>query len=278
MKAFHSFWSKPCFAKNYDKIKFNKFEILTMILSALEWRKHNGSIKMITDSSGKNFFDEIGITSIWNDGVETCLDQIKSDLDPVLFWAAGKLFALKLMNCPCVMLDTDLIIWKNLNLKFNKNVVVTHFEDLLDYVYPNPFNFKMTNDYTFPSDWDFSLKATNTSFLYMPNEELRDEYVKQAFDFMNSLDTNNVNPTHSMCFTEQRILPMVAKVKNNSIETLIDYRDFENQDTVTHIWGYKTELGKSKEKQESLCRELINRIEYDFSWYNIPNCLLNPDY
>ena len=48
MQAFHSNWTRPFFVRNpHMEYRIEPFELLTTALSALEWRRENGSIRMI---------------------------------------------------------------------------------------------------------------------------------------------------------------------------------------------------------------------------------------
>lgn len=51
MEAFHTL----CTNRRYDTPELTDAEILVMIISALEWKKHNGRIKLLTDNKGYNF-------------------------------------------------------------------------------------------------------------------------------------------------------------------------------------------------------------------------------
>jgi len=112
MTAFHSLWTKPFFARNPPPFALADYEILSTMLSALEWRKHNGSICMITDKAGEACLRELGLAHIWNAGLDTALEDIDSEIQPLPFWAAGKIYALHHTPAPCVMIDTDFIVWK----------------------------------------------------------------------------------------------------------------------------------------------------------------------
>ena len=92
MEAVHVNWTKPQYISK-GEYAAEDFEILTTILSALKWREKNGSIKMITDSRGAEYYKSRGMCSIWND-IETILDEVPDCIDPCMFWAGGKLFAL----------------------------------------------------------------------------------------------------------------------------------------------------------------------------------------
>lgn len=263
MEAFHSFWSKPNRARNGGEIRFPDFEQLTAILSALEWKRHSGPIRMVTDTPGAVSFGEAGLSAFW-DVVDTTLDTLKENLDPIAFWAAGKLCALESMNMPCVMLDTDIILWNNVDTLLKSDVVAAHAEALNPRSYPSPSFFHFTDGYVFPEDWDFSLRAANTAFLYIRDAKFRDSYVNAAMEFMKHVRTDGLNPVQTMCFAEQRILPMCAKAAGKTLTYLMGTDTVFRQDFVTHTWGFKGVLQKNTLAREEFCMRCVRRIFLDF--------------
>ncbi|MDO5566424.1 MAG: hypothetical protein Q4G59_07180, partial [Planctomycetia bacterium] len=112
MRAFHSNWTRPFFSRHVGTYYIEDFELLTTILSALKWQEVNGDIEMITDKVGAAYYKKLGIEKIWNLGIDDSLEsKMNKPIDPNTFWAAGKLYALQKQSGPCVMLDTDFIIW-----------------------------------------------------------------------------------------------------------------------------------------------------------------------
>ena len=97
MDAIHINWTKPFRNRFNAPYEVEDFEILTTILSALKWREKNGNIKMVTDSVGAQYYKKTGLDVIWN-SVENILDNV--DVNSNVFWAAGKIFALKEQNAP----------------------------------------------------------------------------------------------------------------------------------------------------------------------------------
>ena len=137
MRAFHTLRTK-----NKSNFALADFEIFTLILSSLEWRKHNGEIFLCTDTTGKNFMANAGLLNLWN-GVDTSLDEMDSlGIDENIFWAGAKLYALSKQPLPCVMIDLDFIVWQS--LKFDSKLAVIHREscDLPCYPDENYFRFK----------------------------------------------------------------------------------------------------------------------------------------
>jgi len=268
MTAFHSFWTRPRRVKNNGTAALPDYEILPMMLSALTWRQLHGKITMKTDSVGAEYLKCSNLMGLW-DEIDTCLDHVPSDIDPFLFWAAGKLYALNTMDCPCVMLDTDLIIWKDISSRLSYDVVAAHGEPLYEDVYPSVDRFTMSEDYHYPEDWDFSLHAANTAFLYIKNRSFRNYYVQCSVDFMRSLSGGDVTPVTAMCFAEQRILPMCANAYRQSMGYLLDVERVQQQDFATHIWGYKRTLETSRHERMVFCAMCIKRIIQDFPDYEL---------
>lgn len=271
MKAFHSFWSAPNRSRHGGKIVMPDYELLTMMLSALKWRELNGPIRMVTDSAGALFFERSGLAGLWSEPVSTALDGIDGATDPFRFWAAGKLHALRGTDAPCVMLDTDMIVWANLRPYLTDAAVAAHREPLDPGVYPDPAAaFVLAPDYAFPPAWDFTLPAANTAFLYLPAGPLKNDYVDAAFAFMRALRNDAIDPTVSMCFAEQRILPMCAAARGVALRTLLDVDALNEQDFITHLWGHKNELAASPERRVAYCLRCVLRILRDFpAWERV---------
>ena len=263
MEAFHSFWSEPNRRRSLGGICFPDYEQLTAILSALEWKRHSGPVRMMTDTAGAGFFHESGLSPFW-DETEVILDRLEDAIDPEAFWAAGKLRALRAMPVPCVMLDTDLIVWENIESRLNADAVAAHSEPLNSRTYPDPACFPLKEGYSFPEKWNFSLFAANTAFLYFRDAALRDAYVDEAFDFMRHVQTEGLNVVQTMCFAEQRVLPMCAEEKGKTLGFLMKPEEMLTQHRVTHTWGFKQVLRMSEAARDAFCMRCVRRIHLDF--------------
>ncbi|MBQ9459406.1 MAG: hypothetical protein IJU66_05685 [Oscillospiraceae bacterium] len=263
MKAFHSFWSAPNRARHGGKIVLADYELLTMMLSALMWRRHSGEIRMAADAAGKAYLERAGLGALWSEPIDASLERL--DVDPVRFWAAGKLEALRRSAAPCVMLDTDLILWKSVTSRLTDCVVAAHREELSEEAYPAPADaFTLDEDYVFPPDWDFTQKPANTAFLYLPCEELRRVYTHEAFRFMRALRDERRGCVATMCFAEQRILPMCADACGVAVRTLLDERAPDEQSFVTHLWGGKRALEQDPGQRVAYCLQCTLRLMTDF--------------
>ena len=263
MVAFHSFWSEPNRCRNGGEVLFPDFEQLTAILSALEWQRHNGPIRMVTDTAGLEFFEKSGLRGFWNQMVPE-LDALQGKIDPIAFWAAGKLYALQTMTLPCVMLDTDLIIWENLDERLEADVVAAHPEPLNPGTYPDPSGFRFRDDYVFPKTWNTALPAANTAFLFIRDPAFRDFYVSEAYRFMKYLRVENLDPVQSMCFAEQRLLPMCVEEAGRTLSYLMLPEQISQQQFITHTWGYKQLFRANRDARKFFCARCVRRIISDF--------------
>ena len=266
LNAFHTNWTKPFFLRNEGSAYFlEDYELLTTILSALEWRKHNGSIIMITDAVGAEYYNRMGLAHFWDLGVVAILDTLVDDsIYPLSFWAAGKIFALKQQSVPCVMIDTDFVVWKSLAADTNGvTLAVAHREGISAEIYPEKSFFNMAGDYHFPAEWDWTVLPCNTALLYISDEQLKEYYTSESIRFMQNLrETKNI--TAEMVFAEQRLLAMCTAARGISIKTLVDTSNLEDQNAFTHVWGFKNELQTRFEIRQEFCQSCVKRIVCDF--------------
>lgn len=265
MHAVHSNWSKP---RIYSCGHFflDDFDILTTILSALKWREKNGTITMITDRTCFEFYSSRGMECIW-DEITTELDDIPATINPEVFWAAGKIFALAKISAPAAVIDTDFIVWDR--LAFNKlgDITVIHSENISENIYPDMRSFKMKNGYSFEPALDWTRPPSNTAFYVIKNDRLRSEYTSAAIEFMNCADGSD--KLIYMVFAEQRLLSMTAKKTGISLDTFSNLpRLFQNGDhCFTHTWGMKQQMRNDNGLRHDFCRRCIKRITSDFPEY-----------
>ena len=127
MNAFHIISTAPFFAKNNGAFALEDFDLFTAVISALEWRKDGSRIFLYCDAPAADYIRNAGLEKVW-DGVRDTLPDDLDGIDPEMFWAAGKLLALRQMDAPCVMIDTDLIVWSK--PEFGRDIIAAHREDL----------------------------------------------------------------------------------------------------------------------------------------------------
>ncbi|MCL2036465.1 MAG: hypothetical protein FWG83_03655 [Oscillospiraceae bacterium] len=240
-------------------VALDKFELYTAALSAITRRSAGNKTLMYCDSCGAEYFERIGLCDLWDEVKPTLPDDLEG-INPKMFWAAGKLFALKSTSCPVLMLDTDFIAWSLPELK--GDVVAAHREDILPHIYPELDRFKIKRD-----DFDLRLyshvQPLNTAFLYMNNAEFKRYYVDFAIEFMKTSEDCDDYLTH-MVFAEQRLLAILAETRGMEVGTVIEWGQQLNQGRYTHTWGAKQRMREIPSECERFCEKCRVRIRRDF--------------
>ncbi|MGN0394774.1 MAG: DUF6734 family protein, partial [Coprococcus sp.] len=264
IKGFHTIWSKPYMTNNNTNEYFlQDYEILTMMMSALMWRKQNGSICLYGDKIALDYIDKTGISHIWDDGMKEI--NVSDKVPAKVFWAAGKLYAMKQMVMPAVMIDLDLIIWRDVRRYIeNADICAIHREGIFPDVYPDKEFFNMDQDYRFDPEWNWKAFPVNTCMLYIADDEFKRYYVESAVDFMEHCREKEENLCH-MVFAEQRMLAMCAEKQGRIISSFFPAAmDIERQDIFTHLWGYKNILKFNYEERVRFNNKMCNRIIEEF--------------
>lgn len=269
IQAFSSNWTRP-YAMSHpgQPYEIPDFELLTTVLSALMWRKNNGSIRMITDCVGERYYRSLGLDSLWDGGISCELDAIPYTIDPSTYWAVGKLYALQHISAPCVMMDTDFIVWCKLEERLaSSDLAVIHREDLMPDIYPDREVFSLARGYSFPENWDWETPACNTALTWFGSEELRQEYITQALKFVRA--TRGHDSLIYMVFAEQRLLAMCAQANGYQIDALSTPEELfqPDQKEFTHTWGFKQAMMEHPEMREAFCARCAARITRDFPEY-----------
>ncbi len=259
MNAIHIISTAPFFAKKSGAFSVEDFDLYCTVLSALNWRRHNGRISLFTDTAGAEYCRRIGLETIWND-IRVCIPDDLEGINPQMFWAGGKLFALREAQAPCAMIDTDFIVWKPLAL--GREIVAAHREELYPDIYP-PLEYFRLNNHVLPP-FSRGVLPLNTAFLYLPSDDFREFYVSQAIAFMKSAVSCDDRLCY-MVFAEQRMAAMCAEYTGTPVRTLLDKDNlFFPQDSFTHLWGAKQAMRDNPELREEFCEKSAQRIRTDF--------------
>lgn len=265
--AIHTTDTRPAQQRG-ENFSQNDFELLCMILSALKWREKNGKIKLYTDSTALRFYEKHGLLDIWDGGIDyKSLESSSFNIDYETFWAAGKLISLCHESTPIVTIDTDMILWNELNHWKEKpnSCICIHKEELYEGVYLEPNILKTSANYQFDTTWDWNALPCNTAFVYHGNQKLLDYYLEEAFRFMHNNKEKPKEKVSQMVFAEQRLLAIAAKKLNVKVYAFYEYNQLSTQKDFTHLWGYKRELKTDKKLADNICKKIVNRLLNDFS-------------
>lgn len=264
--AFHTLWTKPVTITG-KHFEMNAAEMLTMIVSALMWRKHNGSIKLYTDKAGYEFVSKNNLLELWNGGIDThVLESNSYPIDPEVFWAAGKLMALEDAAAPCVMLDTDLVVMKPVATMLDQSAITAlHSEALVIDAYLPAHLLKKPSGYAFPDYYNWEVLPANTAFLSIRDEKFKRFYLDDSKRFMFRNVEKPAEMVSQMVFAEQRLLAMCAEHSRLPVDHLVTDPFSPANDLIIHLWGFKESLRKSETLQTIFSKQLFSKVVEELS-------------
>jgi hypothetical protein len=275
MTYFHTFWTWPQFQsrteQQTDDIVLWDFEALTWLTSALEIRRHS-PMRLVTDSRGLRFVQRVGLDWVYSGGISTALDDIPEELNQTVFWAAGKLFALRAVDTPCVGLDPDAILWEP--FEPTAPVLALHQEPR-----ECPYYAQQQARYSWcglsPSDWDWELDPFNMGICYFGPPEAAASYSAASIRFM--LDFSRAAQRadfwgkrqsedfcDAMLLAEQRLLPMCMKRLGLKVNALARLQPkafhLERNPLCCHLWGAKDRYRDCAEARLAFVNYLIEYL------------------
>jgi len=285
MNAFHVFWMP-----SHEKREFKDYFVLTLILSAMQWKHTNqGRLTFYGDCRTVDYLEKYHLCDLWSFCDEHTLDrEIDTEhYDVSAFYTIGKFIAFLQEQGPCAMVDVDLVIWKNLDsILEGKESAFTHWEQAADFSpwYCEPEKLSIRPGYKFHPQWDFTDRAANTSFIYFKNDELKEYYVKCALQYMwdNPVLVKKIeNP--ELIFVEQRLLTMCYKELNlmNKVGPIFDivwdagkgefingpkmqqgwpFFEWDNKCIATHIWNAKQAIDQNESYRNYMCCRAVELI------------------
>ncbi|MFD5699961.1 DUF6734 family protein [Streptomyces lasiicapitis] len=251
------------------------FEVLTTVLSALEWRRHNGVIRLYTDPPGQEFYDRLGLLDLdlWDGGVDArLLESAAETINGGVFWSFGKIVALRQEAAPCCVMDIDLIVWDGIRPLVTAEVMSLHEESLGFAAYVGRDRLVAPPGF----DWsglDWSVAPCSAALLVFTKDAFKDAYADRALSFMAGnpvrSEPDRSVPAHPI-FAEQRLLPMCAKASGVRIGSFLrDYTGAElwsgrKNKTFTHLWNAKSLLHNNSTKRRELCARYAHRVRRDY--------------
>lgn len=265
MQAIHIISTAPFFAKHPNgKYSLDKFELYSAVLSALSWKSFGDRISLAADTKGAEYIETLGISSVWDEILPVIPDDLEG-INPNMFWAAGKLFALREIPAPVVMIDTDFIVWERPTLPENR-IVAAHRENITPSVYPDPDGFKFKRSFSLRGI-NKNVLPMNTAFLYLPDESFKQYYVNRSIAFMKAAEDCTDYLTY-MVFAEQRLLSICAEECKVGSQVLMDKDElFFPRKDYSHLWGAKQVIRQDLQQMHDFCHRARERIKSDFADY-----------
>lgn len=271
-----------------SKDEFLDFNLLTMIVSSLKMQSYGHYTKLYGDIYTIHKLEQLHLTDVWNFLDGTSLDKTidKNVYDTLSFFNIGKFAILNMEKAPCMLMDTDLILWKNPHDLFRQKALFTHWEAIYPYSkwYCSKDDLRLSAGYQLKPCWDFRLPATNTSILYFQNDSLKNYYCREALRFLknNFISDESIHP--ELLFVEQRLFLMCLQEKGALkftkpvIDTVwnpakgyftnkqadLNWWSFYSPDPsehITHTWIAKKAMEGNQKYKNYYCCRLIEEIQ-----------------
>ncbi len=275
MLHFHSFWMAPQRdgTNPADRIpmRLDDYEALTWLASALA-AKQLGPVRLITDDGGLEFVRRVGLDRVYDGGISTALNAVPDDIDPLLFWTAGKIFAWTLIDEPAVQLDPDAILWGP--LPSGPDVQMLHEENPLWPDYRgnrDRFNPDGLDD----DGWDWDIRPCNAGIVAFRDPAKAREFAESALQIMSTFSRRSrdlgywglsraTDFAEAPVFVEQRFLPMLARRRGWTLGTLGEMKPhvahLESNPLCCHLWHSKSFYLECREARAALVNHLADRL------------------
>lgn len=287
----HAVWTRPTRVGSSKIAEMLQFEVITMALSCLWWRRLQGPIKLYCDPAFLTQLQTAGLTELWSEIDIAALDQgLTNDVNHDRFWAWAKMYVNSLQTEPFVSLDIDLFI--NQPYDFTSHDIVCSHIELADahetdlVFYPNYHEWPEFKSRFSAWPWlKFNERALNVAVLAINQPAVYQEFVQigasfvadNQFDPISIQTSPKIHPSSLMTFVEQRLLSAVAESKGLTVKYMLDQQfqagigwlgeveDLQNPG-ITHLWGWKDTYrkpGREIERQQ-LTQNLENHFAINF--------------
>ena len=235
MKAVYVNWSQPFLKreklrghgfsvfKNLEETSYYKpeYEILYTILSVSYWKKFNGVAKLYTDKIGKEYYEKMGLLSLWDEvDTETLEEFNKLDIDGGVFWTSAKSYCIAKEKGPFVFSDLDFIMRQRVpSFFYQGEVSIPHWEIPRGYYYPTEKELSSLDHWKPFEGFSQRMLVPNTSFLYVNNSYLQDLYWKRQYELVN---TKEEVPEWVWLLSDQGLFGQSIRTLNLQTATLTD--------------------------------------------------------
>lgn len=287
MLGIHTVYTSPTFkdSKIHDMLQF---EVLTMILSCLNWRKYYGPIKLYCDDDFYEYIDGLGIKHIWDEIDTDTLKNLPEDVDYDSFWAYAKIYVNSLQTEPFANLDIDLYVDGYHKPSDDLDILFCNMEVCDDGKnYPPYHQIEGYSDRLLFKD--FKKYAANVALLVVNNLDFYREYVNVVNHFVIGNHMGRLKDSMGsslITFIEQRLLYAMIVEYGMTYNYQIDgtyiphtggFEDGYVSNGVTHLWGWKDKYRHDslKDDRYQLTYELIEELEELFTeeWEGLKHVL-----
>lgn len=226
-------WTKPFFfkedAQGYNKLKMSDlpddeydivdYELLIQEVAVRRAKKHIGKVKLYTDLIGYNFYKKKNMLNLWDEINTEVLENFNKEFDtvnPGRFWTTGKSIVMGQEPIPYIFLDLDFIVRSDIpKWIWDYDLVHTQWE-----IQRGEFFVfeKQIEEIGGIDDFKQNMMVPNTSFIFMNDIKIRDEYLKKHLNIIGK--KYEYVPEWLWLIADQGILGYTLRKFNSKVETI----------------------------------------------------------
>jgi hypothetical protein len=257
LKGVHVWWTKPAM-KNKVSYYMPDYQLITLILSALYWKKNYGEIVLYTDKRMVDFLKRTGIYDLhlWDEINTEIIENVPDIINPNIYWAGAKLFVAKELEPPFVLLDVDAYFKKHYEFDYNMDLMYFHLEDMTYPHYPQP---KLFIDQYPKIDMNIPQFATNVAVLFINNKKLLEEYTYHAIEFM-------MNPNHNIIKQYDTFSVRIIFIEQVLLSILLNNNQYKSKPIIKDIFVTLHEAEqifvRNMQNESNLYSEVLDKIEH----------------
>lgn len=252
--------------------KFARFEILTWVASAIQWRHLYGTLDFVTDNEGMGVLSKLGLGGLYT-SIKVLESPFKA-INPSVFWAAGKIVAMQsyVGYEDVYSVDTDCIVWKHLKVPDRLALVGLNYD--------NPEYYEVVTRH-YADDmkgWSMKHPAINAAILgfngYCGDGSLLDVFTAVSLKFMRSVSNREHLDSASMIFAEQKLSAEVCAHMSLKYGVLCHadastgyHIEVGDIPYITHLWDTKAIYRDSKKHRRTYEGWLDKQIQPNLGRY-----------
>ena len=221
IKGYHTFYK----FENDLRLSFEEYheiDILAQLTSILFWKKNYGSIELYANKAHIDIISKYGIDKEYDSINTDLIDNMPFKDKASRYWSFSKIYIAKelaKLDKEFCIIDTDLWIKETDLLKAGNDLDLYH-QEYYDVGSPyNPYHDPI-NWMDSVEDFDWDCWPMNCAVMHFKNRsrELTQTWYDEVVKIikLNKNPEERINKVHSAIFTEQRLLPVIAKKLNIS--------------------------------------------------------------
>ena len=127
MNAHHVAFSSPVRDIYSSILDMRAYEVMTLSLSCLFWKKYHGNIKLYADDNFYTKVKNMDLLWLWDEVDNVTMRSIPKNVNHDKFWSYSKMYINSLQTEPFYNIDLDLFTRQPLK-KYDTDFVFAHYE------------------------------------------------------------------------------------------------------------------------------------------------------